>query len=74
MVDWRPVLDIAKILGKTVIDAMDVKDYRITVIIEKKIDSKLGIVVEHLTVEKRMNAIDADIITKKFKELIKNDK
>lgn len=70
MADWRPIIDIAKILGKTVIDVMNTGDYRITIIIERKIDDRQGIVIEQISVDKRMNALDAEIITKRLKELV----
>lgn len=62
--------DLAKILGGAVKDTLDVGNYRITVMIEKKIDDKMGVVMETITVDKRMSALDVEIITKKLKELV----
>jgi hypothetical protein len=38
--------------------------------IEKKIDDKTGIVMDTITVDKRMSALDLEIIIKKLKELV----
>lgn len=62
--------DLAKILGGVVKDTLDVGNYRITIMIEKKIDDKMGVVMETMTVDKRMSALDVDIIIKKLKELV----
>ncbi len=62
--------DLAKILGGVVKDTLDVGNYRITIMIEKKIDDKIGIVMETITVDKRMSVLDVEIITKTLKELI----
>lgn len=62
--------DIAKILGRVVKDTLDVGNYRITIMIEKKIDDKMGVVMETITVDKRMSALDVDVIAKKLKELV----
>lgn len=64
------LLDLAKILGGVVKDTLDVGNYRITVMIEKKIDDKTGIIVETITVDKRMSALDVELITKKLKDLV----
>lgn len=63
-------IDLAKILGGVVRDSLDVGDYRITVIIERKIDDKEGIVIENLSIDKKMNAMQVGIVTKKFRELM----
>lgn len=70
MADWRPIIDIAKILGKTVIDVIDTGDYRITIIIERKIDDRQGIVIEQMSVDKRMNVLEIETITRRLKELV----
>ena len=62
--------DLAKILGGVVKDTLDVGNYRITIMIEKKIDDKMGIVMETITVDKRMSTLDVEIITKTLKELV----
>lgn len=62
--------DLAKILGGVVKDTLDVGNYRITIMIEKKIDDNTGIVMDTITVDKRMNVLDVEIITKKLKELV----
>lgn len=62
--------DLAKILGGVVKDTLDIGNYRVTIMIEKKIDDKIGVVMETITVDKRMSALDVEIITKKLKELV----
>jgi hypothetical protein len=62
--------DLAKILGGVVKDTLDVGDYRITIMIEKKVDNKTGVVMETITVDKKMSSLDLEIITKKLKELV----
>jgi len=62
--------DLAKILGGVVKDTLDVGNYRITIMIEKKIDDKMGVVMETITVDKRMSVLDLEIITNKLKELV----
>ncbi len=62
--------DIAKILGGVVKDTLDVGNYRITIMIEKKIDDKMGVVMETITVDKRMSTLDVEIIAKTLKELV----
>lgn len=66
----RLFIDLAKILGKVVVDVADVGDYRITIMIERKIDDKVGIVVNSISVDKRMSVMDAEIIGRKLKELV----
>lgn len=62
--------DLAKIVGGVVKDTIDVGDYRITIMVEKKIDDKVGVVMETITVDKKMSALDVEIITKRLKELV----
>lgn len=67
------LIELTKILGGVVRDTMDVGDYRITLIIERKIGNNgdgTGVVIEQISVDKRMNALEVDIITRKIKELI----
>ena len=64
------LLDLAKILGSAVKDAFDVGEYRITVIVERKIDDKMGVVIENMSVDKRMSALEVEKFTSRFKELI----
>lgn len=64
------LIDLAKILGGVVRDTMNVGDYRITIMIERKIDQKQGIVIDTITVDKKMSAMDADIMSKRLKELV----
>lgn len=66
----RLFIDLAKILGGVVRDTIDVADYRISIMIERKIDDKVGIVVNSVSVDKRMSAMDAEIIGRKLKELV----
>lgn len=62
--------DLAKILGGVVKDTLDMGNYRITIIIEKKVDDKTGVIMDTITVDKRMSTLDVEIITKKLKELV----
>lgn len=62
--------NLAKILGGVVKDTLDVDNYRITIMIEKKVDERTGVVMETITVDKKMSALDVEIITKKLKELV----
>lgn len=62
--------DLAKILGGVVKDTLDMGNYRITIMIEKKIDDNVGVVMETISVDKRMSALDLEIIIKALKELV----
>ena len=64
------LIDLAKIVGGVVRDTVDVGNYRITIMIEKKIDDKMGVIVDSISVDKRMSALDVDIIKKRLKELV----
>jgi len=62
--------DLTKILGRVVRDTLDVGDYRITLMIERKVDDKMGVVVESISVDKRMSALEVETFTRRLKELI----
>lgn len=62
--------DLAKILGGVVKDTLEMGNYRITIMIEKKIDDKTGVVMDTITVDKKMSTLDLEIITKKLRELV----
>ena len=64
------LIDLAKIVGGVVRDTVDVGDYRITIMIERKIDDKVGVVIDSISVDKRMSALDVDIIKRSLKELV----
>ena len=64
------LIDLAKIVGGVVRDTVDVGNYRITIMIEKKIDDKMGVIVDSISVDKRMSALDVDIIKRRLKELV----
>lgn len=64
------LLDLAKVVGGVVRDTLDIGDYRVTVIIERKIDDKIGVVVENVSVDKRMSALEAEMFIKRLKELV----
>lgn len=66
------LLDLAKILGGVVKDTVDIRDYRITVIVERKIDDKMGVVIENISVDKRMSVLEVEKFTARFKDLIEN--
>jgi hypothetical protein len=62
--------DALKILGGVVKDTIDVGDYRITVIVERKIDEKNGIVIDSTVVEKRLSRLQIETIVQKLKDVI----
>ena len=62
--------DALKILGGVVKDTIDVGDYRITVIVERKIDDKNGIVIDSAVVEKRLSGLQIETIVQKLKDVI----
>jgi hypothetical protein len=62
--------DALKILGGVVKDTIDVGDYRITVIVERKIDDKNGIVIDSAVVEKRLSGLQIETIAQKLKDVI----
>lgn len=64
------LIDLAKIVGGVVRDTVDVGDYRITIMIERKIDDKVGVVIDSISVDKRMSVLDVDIIKRRLKELV----
>jgi hypothetical protein len=63
-------IDVAKILGGVVRDTIDVSDYKITILIERKIDDKVGLIVEDISVEKKMSTMDVEIMGRKLRELV----
>ena len=56
------LVDTLKILGGVIKDTLDMGDYRITVIVERKIDDKNGIIVENMVVEKRLSGLQIETI------------
>jgi len=64
------LVDTLKILGGVVKNTLDVGDYRITVIVERKIDDKNGIVVENMVVEKRLSGLQVETIVQRLKDVI----
>lgn len=64
------LFDIAKILGGVVRDTLDVGDYRITLIIERRVDDKMGVLVDNISVNKRMSVLEADMIIRRLKEMV----
>jgi hypothetical protein len=60
--------DILKTLGGVVRDNIDVGDYRITLIVERKIDEKNGIVIDNFVVEKRLSRLQVDTIVRRLKD------
>lgn len=64
------LIDLAKIVGGVIRDTIDIGDYRLTVIVEKKVDNNTGIIVDSLSVDRRMSALEAGIIAKKLKDVI----
>lgn len=64
------LVDLVRIVGKTIIDTTDTRDYRITILVEKKIDDVQGIIVDSISIDKRMNFVEMEIITRRLKDLI----
>lgn len=64
------IIDLAKIVGGVIRDSLDVNDYRITLIIEKRIDDKQGVIIESISVDKRMSALHIELVTNRLKEFI----
>lgn len=64
------LVDLAKIIGKTMMDVADTGDYRVTILIEKKIDDKQGVVIENISIDKRMNVVEVEIVRRRLKDLI----
>lgn len=62
--------DALKILGGVVKDTIDVGDYRITVIVERKIDEKNGIVIDSAVVEKRLSGLQIETVIQRLKNVI----
>lgn len=62
--------DTLKILGGVIKDTLDVGDYRITVIVERKIDDKNGLIEENIIVEKRLSASQVEIIVRRLKDVL----
>lgn len=62
--------DTLKILGGVIKDTLDVGDYRITVIVERKIDDKNGLIEENIIVEKRLSASHVEIIVQRLKDVL----
>ena len=62
--------DTLRILGGVVKNTIDVGDYRITIIVERKIDEKNGVVVENMVVEKRLSRLQIDTIIQRLKDVL----
>lgn len=46
-----------------------ISDYNITIIVDRKVDEKCGIVVKHKTITRRMTKIQAEAIANKMEEI-----
>jgi len=62
--------DTLKILGGVIKDTLDMGDYRITIIVERKVDDKSGIIVENMVVEKKLSGSQIDTTIKRLKDII----
>ncbi len=62
--------DALKILEDVVKNTIDVGDYRITVIVEKKINEKSGVIIEDMVVEKRLSKSQIGEAFKRIKDVI----
>lgn len=67
------LVDTLKILGGVVKDTLNIGDYRITIIVERKIDEKIGILVENMVVEKRLSESQVETIVRKLEDVISQD-
>lgn len=63
-------IGLAKTFGEIVRDTLNVGDYKIMIVIEKKIDDKQGIVVKNINVDKQMSVLEMEIMYKRLEELI----
>lgn len=63
-------IDILKFVGNVVMDTADIGDYRVTVILERKIDNKQGLVIDNISVDKRMNRLQAEVTMRNIKEIL----
>lgn len=63
-------IDVLKLVGDIVKDTVDIGDYRITVLLERKIDERTGIVIENISVDKKMNRVQAESLIKDIKQTI----
>jgi len=64
------VIDLLKLVGNTIRDATDTRTYRITIIIEDKIDDNNGIVVEHIVINKELSTLQIKTLTKEIRALL----
>lgn len=62
--------DTLRILGGVVKDTLDIADYRVTIIVERKIDDKNGLIVENIVAEKRLSASQIEIIIQRLKDVV----
>ncbi len=62
--------DTLKILGGVVRDTIDMGDYRITIIVERKVDDKSGVIIENMVVEKRLSGSQIETITQRLKDVM----
>ena len=49
-----------------------VSDYNITIIVDKKIDEKCGVLVKQQTITRRMTKVQAEAIIKKMEDIAAN--
>lgn len=66
-------IDVLKFVGNIVKDTIDVGDYRITIMLERKIDERQGIVIDSVSVDKKMSALQAEVMMKELKKLVDKD-
>lgn len=66
------LIDLAKIVGGAVKDAVGTENYRITIMIEKKVDDNVGVIVDSISIDKKMTMLDIGAIKRKLKELVEN--
>ncbi len=64
------LIGLAKIVGGVIRDSIDIGDYRLTIMVEKKVDNNTGIIIDSLSVDRKMSALEAGIIAKKLRNII----
>lgn len=64
-------IDVLKFVGNIAKDVATVEDYRVTVILEKRIDDKMGVVVDNISVDKQMSVLQANLIMRNIREMLK---
>ena len=62
--------DTLKILGGVVKNTIDIGDYRITIIVERKMDEKNGVVIENMVTERQLSRLQIETIVQRLKDVM----